>query len=299
MKNEVTVVKAPEMEKVVESTKKVVRANLKEKVAYVKGIVYAPKKIRMGTWSESFKEDMSKAYAFKSNVYDVDSKYRNNIAYLSDQMSELEEKEELTEQEKARYALCKADRAKAQACLHAWTKAQRVAIQPTLDDIASRLYAPYVQRQVNEDGWKKAVYDYLESYDMKCHDTVVKYLSDNVGSRLAKTKDWATCMVDNMVVNQFAELVLALFLQLGIDKAQFDTKIVDKELEGTKLIMMEEFDSFKTIRRLDPMYATVAEYKAVLKEVGAEMPKSTAKKADYVKAYAKAKKQGLFVEYSC
>jgi len=298
MKKNESVVKAPEMGAVIDSAIRVERENLKNKVQYVKGIQYAPKKVKLVA-SKAFVEDMSACYAFKAHVYDVDSKYRNNIAYLSAEMAELEGKEELSESEKARYALCKADRAKAQACLHAWNKAEKMAVQPTLDDIASRLYGAYVNRQVNEDGWKSALADYFTSYGMTCDDSVVKYLSDNVGSRLAKTRDWHKCLVDNMVVGQFADLVLALLLQLAVDKSIISGKIVESELKGVEVIMIEEFDDFKTVRRLDSVTATKAEYKAVLETVGAEMPKSGAKKADYVKAYNNAKKAGLFVEYFC
>lgn len=296
-KIEAVVVKAPEMDAVVNKTISAVRDNLRDKVQYVKGIHYIPKKVKI-TVSKTFVEEMSQAYAFKSNVYNVDSKYRNNIAYLSNEMARVAEKDEQSDSDKAYYALCASDRAKAQACLHAWTKSEKKTVQPTLDDIASRLYTPYVDRQVNGEGWNNALKEYFASYGMECDSSLVKYLSDNVGSRMAKTRDWSTTLVDNMVVGQFADLILALLLQLCIDKNALSSKIVASTLEGVSLVMIEEFDSFKTIRRLDPMTATKAEYKAVLESVGATMPKSGAKKDEYKKAYNNAKKAGLFVEYN-
>lgn len=294
MENNVVVTKAPELEKVVDMTISVVRSNLKNKVQYVKGIKYDPKKVKICA-SKNFVEDMSSAYAFKSNVYNVNSKYRNNIAYLSSEMAKIEEKEEQDDDDKAYYALCASDRAKSQACLHAWNKAKKLTVQSTLDDIASRLYAPYVNRQVNDEGWNNAIKAYFASYGMECDPSLVRYLSDNVGSKVSSVRDWAKSMVDNMSAKAFAELFLALLLQLCVDKSVLSSKIAASTLDGVNLVMIEEFDSFKTVRRV-PDTAKKAEFLAVLEDVGAEIP-SEKTKANLRDAYKKAKKDGLFVEY--
>lgn len=291
------VVKAPELEKVVESTKMKARVMLKEKVSVVKGIQYDHKAVKMGrTWSASFKEVMSKAYAFKSACYDVDSKYRNNVAYLSKEIERISEKSELTDTDLAYLELCLADRARSQACLHAWNKQAKNSVKPILWDIESRLYKAYAYRMVNKEMWWTALKEFMESYEMEFDDSLAVFLDTNIGSRVAKTRDYHACMVDNMTPSQFSELVLALFLQLGVDKAQFSMKIIESTLEGVSAIMIEEFDSFKTIKAVDLDRGTIAQFKAVLEQVGAELPKEKTKK-EYKQAYLVAKKQGLFVEY--
>lgn len=295
------VTKAPELEAVVEASMEQVRKNLKEKVKVVKGIVYNPQKVKTGQFSAQFKADMSKAYAFKLNTYEVDSKYRNNVQYLSSMMSALEKKDSLSKSEQARYELCKADRARSQACLSAWTKMQKKSIQPTLDDIEARLYDAYTERQVDRQGWVAALTRYFASYNMPCSESLVEFINDNIGSRVAKKKDYHKCMVDNHTPSQFSDLFLALMLQLSVDKAQFDMKIIKSTLKGTEEVMIEEFDQFITVKHFNPIgrEATIEKYRSILVEVGAELPKSNAKKAEWKEAYEKAKKQGLFVEYTC
>lgn len=276
------------------------RENLKDKVPYVKGIQYNPKKVKLSV-TKAFVETMSQVYAFKSCVYNVDAKSRNNIAYHSTEIEKLIDKDVLTPQEQARLELHKSDRAKTQAGLRHYTKCQKATIQPILDDIATRLYTPYVNRQKDRKGWEKALNDYFASWEMTCDKTVVTFLSDNVGSRLAKVKDWHAFMVDNMVVNAFADLVLACLLQLCIDKSVISMKIVESTLDGAKMVECEETDNFVYIKALSSEVNTIADYVKVLTDVGAEMPKAkdgkAPKKSDYVKAYNAAKRTGLFVEY--
>lgn len=293
-KKEVTIKKAPGMDALCDATAKKIRCNIKEKVKMVLGVNYDAKSIKMKV-SKTFTEDMSKAYTFKGNVYNVDAKYRNNIAYLSSEMAKVVAKEEISETDKAYYDLCASDRAKAQACLHAWNKAEKKTVQPTLDDIASRLYDAYTLRQVNREGWKSALKGYFASYDMPCDATLVEFINDNLGSKVAKVRNWDKSLVDNMAVQAFAELFLALLLQLCVDKSVLSNKIVASTLDGVKTVMMEEFDSFKTVRRV-PDTAKKAEFLAVLEDVGAEIP-SEKTKANLMDAYKKAKKAGLFVEY--
>ena len=292
-----TVISSINLEKALDNSANFARENLKEKVQYVKGIIYNPKKVKM-TVTKAYAETMSQAYAFKSCIYDVDSKCRNNIAYHSAIIDDLASKDSLTEMEQARLALHKAERAKVQAGLRHFNKCQKATIQPIVDDIASRLYTAYTQRQIKPTVWENALNEYFASYEMKCDKTVVKFLSDNVGSRMAKTKDWHACMVDNMVVNQFAELVLACLLQLAIDKSVISATIVESTLKGASEVPTGEIDDYVYIKALRPEVNTIEDYIYVLTQVGAMLPKSDAKKADYVKAYNDSKKSGLFVEYN-
>lgn len=285
------------LEKALANSANFARENLKDKVQYVKGIMYNPKKVKM-TVTKAYAEMISKAYAFKSCVYDVDSKCRNNIAYHSDIIDGLMTKDTLTEQEQKRLDLHKAERAKTQAGLRAFIKHEKDTISPILDDIASRLYEPYTQRQIKPQVWADALGKYFESYEMKCDKTVVTFLSDNVGSRMAKTKDWHKCMVDNMVVSQFAELVLACLLQLAIDKSIISMTIVESTLTGASEVPTGEIDDYVYIKALRADVNTTDDYIYVLTQVGATLPKAGAKKADYVKTYNQAKKSGLFVEYN-
>ena len=272
------------------------RENLVSKIAVVKGIQYNPKKVRI-TATKAYAAMISEAYAFKTCVYDVDSKSRNNIAYHNAEIEKLINKDTLTPQEEKRLALHIADRARTQAGLRAFTKAQRATVQPILADIASRLYDAYAMRMKDAKGWKAALSAYFESYEMRCDNSLVTFLSDNVGSRVARVKDWHSNMVDNMTPQAFADLFLACLLQLAVDKSMISMKIVESTLDGAKAVLCEDTDKYLYIKGLDATTATIADYRKVLEECGAELPKSDAKKADYVKAYRQAKKVQLFVEY--
>lgn len=291
----VKAVKAPEIEKLASAIVAQERTYLKEKVQYVKGIKYNPKKVKFA-WSKEMMEMLSKAYAYKGHIYDVDSKYRNNIAFLTQEIENIMDKEEKSDEDFARLNELDKERRKSQACLSAFKRGERENVQYIVDDINSRLYEAYCMRQVDENAWIKALSDYFKSFDMACDNSLVKFISDNVGSRVASVKNWHAFMVDNMTVNGFGDLVLSLLLQLAIDKSAFSAKIIESELKGVAKVAIEEFDSFKTVERPNAK-TTKAWYKAVLEEVGGEMPKANDKIDAYRKAYNKAKKARLFVEY--
>ena len=295
---QVKVVKAPEMAKVIQNAQEEVLNCAKEKRSLL-GIVYNPKQVNMGSsWSKEFKELFSKSYAFKACAYNIDSKYRNNIAYISDELARLNALESLNAQQKAYVNLLLSERLKSQACLRAWNKQQRASLKPVFDEFKT-LYPYYLQRFEHKQEWYNSILEFCNAHNQQCNETLARFIDTCVGSRVAKTKDYHACMVDNLSESAFCSLVLACFLQLGVDKSQFSMKIVKSTLEGVNNILIEEFDEFTTVRALDlePNGATVKDIKRVLVDVGAELPKSGAKRADYVKAYKKAKKAGLFVEY--
>lgn len=284
------------LDKALETSANYARENLKEKVAIVKGIQYNPKKVKIVV-SKAYAEMVSSAYAFKTCVYNVDAKCRANISYYSSEIEKLMDKETRTKQEQASLELAIANRARTQAGLRAFTKAQRATIQPIIDDIASRLYNAYVNRMANPKMWENALTSYFASWEMACDKSLARFLSDNVGSRVARTKDWHATMVDNMATQAFADLFLACLLQLAVDKSIISMRIVESTLDGAKVVPCKETNSYLYIRKVCHETATIADYRRVLEECGATLPKSDAKKADYRKAYNQAKKVMLFVEY--
>ena len=135
---------------------------------------------------------------------------------------------------------------------------------------------------------------------MQCDKSMVEFFSAFVGARVATTKDWAECMADNQTPSNFAKLMLALMLQLCVDKSLLSLKIAKSELSGETLVEIEEFKDIITVEK--PTFkTTIKEYKKILTKVGAGVPKTekgkAPKKEEYIKAYNKAKKAGLFAEY--
>lgn len=295
MKNvELKVVVAPQPEKVLEKAQAQAVESIKSKVAHVKGIKYDAKKIKFVS-SKPFTECMSKIYAVKEVVYVADSKYRNNIAYLSDRLDEVSSVEEITEENEKEILAITSDIAKARACFRFFKKKEEGSYNDTLESIET-MYPAYVNRIIEPEKWAETLEDYFKVFGMECDKSVVKFFSDFVGARVATTKDWADCLVDNMTPSNFAKLMLALMLQLCVDKAVLSQKIIKSELDGSELVNIDEFAEMICVPR--PTYKTTKdEYKAVLEAVGAGVPKANAKKEEWVKAYNKAKKAGLFVEY--
>lgn len=286
-----------DLNKALDNSKEFARENVHDKVKYQDMVNYAPKKIKLQP-TKAFAEMLSQAYAFKACHYDVDSKARNNIAYHTDEIEKLASKDELTKPEKLRMELHMAERAKVQSGLRHYVKTERATIQPILDDIASRLYNPYVNRQVDRKAWDKALADYFASYEVKYDKSVGTFISDNVGSKIAKVRNYHSHFISNWSVNQFAEFVLHCLLQLALDKSMINTKIVQSTLDGAKEEVIGEIYDYVYVKKLDET-STKEEYAKVLSDIGLKTKtEAMAMTKDELKAeYKKAKKTGLFVEY--
>lgn len=297
MTNTMTVTKAMTIESAKNAITKEQENCVRNKIATIKGLQYDPKKVKMPV-NGKINTLFSAYHAVKGKLYEVNSMYSNNIAYLSGEIMGLEDKDELTKAEKARLALCRADLARARACYNFFTKVQEKACTDVYNTVEDYLYNAYVARFDNEQGYRSAIEKYFAQFELKVDKTLVDFLMKNTGSKSAPIKNYCDFMVTNMSAVQFTKLFIDCILQVMIDKSLLSMKIEKSTLDGSGIITIEDFDGIITIRKPE----TVKDYEKAFATLNLPKPKredgKSAKKEDYAKEYRKAKKAGLFAEYN-
>ena len=286
-----TTVKAMSLESAKEEIASRETTKIRNKIATIKGIVYNPKKVKF-TVTPKIVETFSAYYAVKGELYTVNARYSNNIAYLAADIAKLEEQDELSKAEKARLAMERKEVAESQACYRYFKKVQDNAMTDAFNTIEDVLYNAYVNRFEDGEGWNKAVSDYFTQFDMTCDKTMFAFLDKNMGSKSSNVKNYCDFHVDNMSALAFTKLFLDCILQVMIDKSQLSMKIVKSTLDGSAMARIEELEGVIVVVKPE----TVEDYKKAFEKIGLAPLSASCKKADYIKVYNIAKKANLFAE---
>lgn len=286
MKTNVT--KAMNAEKALELINASATNGLHEKVETIQGLKVNYKKISFQT-SKPLTEMISKYYAGRAVLFSVYESYSNNLKYLSSKYDELDDKDNLSEDEKVEKVRLEYEMKKVSACWRFFRRTQEDLQYPAYNSVTNAMYEAYCDRFDNENAWTNAIKAWFKNFEIELSDSMLRFVKLNFGSKSASLKKADSYQVSNMSGKEFQKLFLNVVTEVMVKKSQLSQKIVKQALDGKNLVTIDDFKEIVTICRPN----TVKEYQNALEKLGYTVKgdKKTLKSV-----YETAKKAGLFAE---
>lgn len=278
---------------VVDAEKSTVKESVKN--AKTSDLNYDASKIKVSI-EGTLMTSISEYYTITTHLLKVRARYSSNVAVLSKDIENIMTKEEVTKQDIEKIKELEHQKAVSKALWSFFNKKAQKELLKASSIISKELYEAFENRLNDESGYRQAIKTWIESLTgRKLKDnSFIDFICASIGAM--KRSSWSAKMdgkfASSLNMNPFTYMFMDLLLDLALRKKAISTVVIDKTLSTT----IEEIEDFASITVIDKPTAktTAKQYQAILDSVNASY--DSKKKADLMKAYQKALKDGLFVE---
>ena len=246
-------------------------------------------------FSKAMTDVLSVAYGVKMTATNMKNRYSGNVTFLVEKINELEKKDSLSEAQKTELENSMELLAQSKARWNHWYGGIKVNYKKESLVKDETLYNAYDKKREDNEGFRKALATYFEeNYGMILKSATIDYINNTIGRKRAAMTQADKHQTASFNITEFFLFLTDTMIEIAIAKKQMNIGVAC-EVVTTSYNAIDELDSIYAVPKRTPD-TTVATMKDVLNQV-AYSTKGLKTKADYIDAWKKALKAGLFVEY--
>ena len=246
-------------------------------------------------FSKAMTDTLSEAYGVKMTATNMKNRYSGNIAFLVEKIDELEKKDSLSETQKTELNNSMELLAQSKARWGYWYGGIKANYKKESLVKDETLYKAYDKKRENNDGFRKALASYFEkNYGMILKNPTIDYINNTIGRKRAAMTQADKHQTVSFNTTEFFLFLTDTMIEIAIAKKQMNIGVAC-EVVTTSYNAIDELDNIYAVPKRTPE-TTIATMKDILDQV-AYSTKGLKTKADYIDAWKKALKAGLFVEY--